>query len=192
MVWGWWSTPPTSSASSTKRARWRSRKGRYIDREGKVALDTSRFDAVMPFFEGRAIAMIADRWGFIDNTGKVVIETKWDGAFPFSYGLAAVNRGGKFRQNPTPHIEGGKWGFVDLSGNVAIEPAFDFVLKFTEGMAPAVRNRKWGYIDRNGTFVIAPQFDEAEEFQGGLARVKVGTKTGYVDRSGRYVWKPTE
>src|SRR3990172_8401681 len=167
-------------------------KGRYIDRKGKVVLDTPRFDAVMPFFEGRAIAMIADRWGFIDNTGKVAVETKWDGAFPFSDGLAAVNKGGKFKQIPTPHIEGGKWGFVDPSGKVAIEPAFDFVRKFTEGMCPVMEKRKWGYIGRDGKFVIPPRFDEAEEFQGVLARVKVGKKIGYIGKTGRYVWEPSE
>jgi hypothetical protein len=150
----------------------------------------------MPFFEGRAIVKVSDRWGFIDRKGAVVIPTKYDGAFPFSEGLAAVNKGGRYREEPTPRIDGGKWGFVDRAGKTVIAPSYDFVRKFSEGLAPVMTKGPsgalWGYVDNTGQTVIPPRFDEAEEFQGGIARVKVRGKTGYVGRDGKYVWGPAD
>jgi hypothetical protein len=116
----------------------------------------------------------------------------WDGAFPYSGGLAAVNKGGRVKRTPAPSIEGGKWGYVDRDGKVAITPRFDFAGKFTEGLAPVnvggIGVGKWGYVDNTGKAVIAPAFDEASEFLEGLARVKTGGKVGYIDRTGKFVW----
>ncbi|SFM37782.1 WG containing repeat-containing protein [Paenibacillus sp. 1_12] len=41
-----------------------------------------------------------DKWGFIDNTGKEIVAVKFERAFDFSEGLAAV----KVK---------GKWGFIN-------------------------------------------------------------------------------
>jgi hypothetical protein len=120
------------------------------------------------------------------------VPAKWDGAFPFSGGLAAVNKGGRVKRVPAPRIEGGKWGYVDREGNVVIPPRYDFPGKFTEGLAPVnvggLAGGKWGYIDNTGRTAIEPRFDEAAEFLDGLARVKVGGKPGYIDRKGNFVW----
>ncbi|ECH5021687.1 WG repeat-containing protein, partial [Campylobacter coli] len=51
-------------------------------------------------------------WGFIDKSGKIVIEPKFDGVGNFSEGLAGVELNGK-------------WGFIDKSGKIVIEPKFD-------------------------------------------------------------------
>ncbi|EGQ2639350.1 WG repeat-containing protein, partial [Campylobacter coli] len=52
------------------------------------------------------------RWGFIDRSGKFVIEPKFDDAWNFNEGLAGVELNGK-------------WGFIDKSGKIVIEPKFD-------------------------------------------------------------------
>ncbi|EAK1349894.1 WG repeat-containing protein, partial [Campylobacter coli] len=52
------------------------------------------------------------KWGFIDKSGKIVIEPKFDGVGNFSEGLAGVELNGK-------------WGFIDKSGKIVIEPKFD-------------------------------------------------------------------
>ncbi len=52
-----------------------------------------------------------DKCGFVDITGKVVIEAKFDNAKSFSNGLAAV-------------CQGEKWGFADKDGTVVIDCQF--------------------------------------------------------------------
>ena len=66
------------------------------------------------------------KYGFIDKSGKVVIEPQFDyaglGISAFSEGLAQVKKDGKY-------------GFIDKSGKVVIEPQFDDADAFSEGLA---------------------------------------------------------
>ena len=63
------------------------------------------------------------KYGFIDTTGKIVIDTIYNGVYYFSEGLAAVNIGGQ----TSPYngdIVDGYWGFVDKTGKMVIKPKF--------------------------------------------------------------------
>ena len=65
---------------------------------------------------------MAKKWGYIDKSGKVVIEPQFDSADDFSEGLAKVKKDGKR-------------GYIDKIGKVVIEPQFDEVWDFSEGLA---------------------------------------------------------
>ena len=69
---------------------------------------------------------MASKYGFIDKSGKVVIEPQFDDADLFSEGLVLVEKDGK-------------WGFIDKSGKVVIEPQFDDAEPFSEGLAKVRR-----------------------------------------------------
>ena len=69
------------------------------------------------------------------KTGKMVIPLKYDEAWYFREGLAAVKLNGK-------------WGFVDKSGNEAVPLKYDEVRLFSEGLAAVKLNGKWGFISR--------------------------------------------
>lgn len=138
--------------------------------------------------------------GYIDETGKAVIEPQFDDAKPFSEGLARVKIGEK-------------WGFIDRAGRIVIQPQFELYsngrdannssLDFHEGMAAVSLKQggKWGYIDRSGRIVVAPKYDVADRFAEGLARVgnnyseSLGTATilyaggaaSYIDKSGKTI-----
>ena len=62
------------------------------------------------------------KWGYIDKTGKVIIEPKFDEAADFSEGLARVKVGIFY-------------GFIDFSGDFVIKPQFTWVKSFSEGLA---------------------------------------------------------
>lgn len=167
----------------------------FIDQNGnlKFTLPDDVY-TIGQFSEGLAVVAkrvpnTHGRWGFIDETGKLVIDAKFNNAKPFSEGLAAVI-----------DVVSGKAGYVDRSGRIVIQPQFpvggtvsDFA--FSEGLAPVLHdNGKWGYIDKTGKFVIEPRFTHALPFAEGRGLVSIAEpaysidyKWGFVDKLGRLI-----
>ncbi|WP_028980288.1 WG repeat-containing protein [Sporocytophaga myxococcoides] len=82
----------------------------YINQKGEETKisDTETFD---DFRDGLCKGRKGEKFGFYDNTGKWVIEPKFDGARDFKNGYAAVK-------------ENGKWGMIDRAGNWVIKPLY--------------------------------------------------------------------
>ena len=116
--------------------------------------------------------------GYIDRTGKVVIEPRFDKSGPFADGLGAVQLNGK-------------WGFVDSAGIAAITPQFDEVGQFYEGLCAVRTGDKWTFIDKAGSRLGRDTYDSVLPFSQGLAAVKVGQRWGFVNREARMAIKPT-
>lgn len=147
------------------------------------------------FHEGLAAVRIGDAYGYIDSSGRVVIEPRFDHANIFSEGLARV-------------VVDGLSGYIDRAGAIVIEPRFERAHKFSEGLArvcapprqPSLLFRiaqlvgyedfqayPCGYIDRTGKLVIDYRYLPATGFQGGYARVTtLDGRTGYIDRSAAF------
>ena len=116
--------------------------------------------------------------GFIDTSGKFVIQPHFEDVKPFSEGLAAVklNR---------------QWGYVDLKGALVIKPEYDAANDCKEGRCLVKKNGKYGYIDSSGLVVIPIQFfQEANDFSCGRALVKIYEQYGYIDASGTFAVEP--
>ncbi|MDZ8069153.1 MAG: WG repeat-containing protein [Nostoc sp. DedQUE08] len=156
---------------------------------------------------------IGEKYGYINKTGKVIIQPQFDKAWQFYQGLALVKIGSEFSYGYINKIgqliilpqfkfasnfyEGlaevliaGKCGYIDKSGQLVISPKFDETLGFSEGIAVVKINGKWGYIDKSDKLVIQPQFDEAGSFSEGIAAVKINDKWGYTDKIGQLVIQP--
>lgn len=181
----------------------------YIDTSGR-RIDGSNF-ASKHFSEGLIPVGIEKKYGFADESGRLVVFPAFDSVRDFSEGLAPVSAGGK-------------WGFVDRTGSFRIAPQFDDADSFSEGLASVCFDtgepkkpgeavaleepfsfeikQKCGFIDRTGVIVIEPQFSMTGKFSEGLAPVYAGrykrglnaldpdaeaSKWGYVDRTGRVV-----
>ena len=171
------------AASNCQRAESKQLYG-FIDREGKIAIEpklTKPCNHNGNNFEfkqdGLALVEVGQRMGFIDKTGKMVLE--FDEADAFSEGLAPVKIDGKF-------------GFVDTKGKVVIKPQFEKASSFSEGLAAIELNGKTGFIDKSGEMVIQPQFRQAVSFSEGMAAVRVDEKWGYIDRTGRIAIAPSD
>ncbi len=169
------------------------------------------FDAASDFHEGLAAVRIDDKWGFIDKTGKVVIEPQFNELqhefyAEFSEGLVAVNfEKAKFAKSSRPEEETFKWGFVNKQGKIVIDPKFWAEIRkpplFSEGFAAVileVKNphyvhistdygTKYGFIDKTGNIVIEAKYDKAENFSNGIAKVKIDGKWGFIDKTGTVV-----
>ena len=113
------------------------------------------------------------KYSFVDRSGKIISEERYESAGQFSEGLAPVR------------IDK-KWGYIDKTGKIVIAPQFDLVSSFADGVALASTNKLFGYIDRAGKFVIAPQFAYAEDFSEGLAIVgSLASGVWYIDHKGK-------
>jgi hypothetical protein len=94
--------------------------------------------------------------GFADMNGKVIVPPRYDAAFPFSEGMAAVGNGTEKVDisNGEGHcvFKGGKWGFINLSGEEVIPLEYDSIAslgKFKDGKAEVWKNNQGFMIDKS-------------------------------------------
>ena len=71
------------------------------------------------------------KWGYVDSSGRVRIDFKWELAYPFGPdGTANVSSADKT-----------KWGKIDKSGAEIVPVAWDEPIEFNEfGLSPIVNN----------------------------------------------------
>lgn len=131
------------------------------------------------YAEGLAPVIKNDRYGYVNESGKIIIPIIYQEAYPFSDGLAL------YRQND-------KYGYLNTSGKVAIEPQYTDAWGFWEGRAKIQQNGKYGFIDTKGKVVIKPQYEVVGDwFEEGLVLFKQGDRYGYLDKSGKVAIAPS-
>lgn len=191
-----------------------------IDSNGDiVAKLPSEINLVKRFHDGRAVVRVGSLYGFIDATGKIIIEAKYRHALDFSNGMAAV----KDRTFGSTS----EWGFIDTTGTMRIQPQYfnvdcfaknglasvsksvpfmvidrngrqtieglyDGAVKFFEDNMAVARqySGKVGWIDKKGKWVLQPKFDALSPLSNGLAAATLNDKSGYINRSGNWIIKP--
>ncbi len=130
----------------------RTRNCGYVDVRGALVLQPkvspSETDCATvwgDFVNGLARWKFGNKYGFIDSTGRTVIEPKYDLTFHFSEGLAAV-------------MIGGKWGYIDTTGKMVIQlMSLQNAEDFHNGLAfVSTKDGKYGYINRSGKYVWTP------------------------------------
>jgi WG containing repeat len=108
------------------------------------------------------------KFGYIDETGHVVIKPQFDYAYPFSEGLAAVGIGDKA-------------GFIDSSGRAVIPFQYYRTASFSDSVAAVylsgggnLGSFPCGYIDHSNNYVIKPPNEfRCSRFQEGFADVEI-------------------
>lgn len=187
------------------------RAGKYcfVNRRGETvhSIDKNKFYIDSNIVRGFSEGLIAVRnvekkkCGFMDKTGKFVIEPKFKDAANFSEGLARVS----IKENHREYL-----GFINPEGEFVIEPKFDIdcdflrcTNDFSEGWASLIagpptmgKSQNFMYIDKSGEIVLRTEFFRAECFHEGLAVVwdERTDRYGYIDKSGKlaiplkYAW----
>jgi WG containing repeat len=163
-------------------------KERIIDRQGNYVSGLEA-GVMLPCENGMTLVGMNVSWddrgvnrqfGFVDKSGKYVIDAKFDDAFCFSEGTAAVRIG---------DAERGLWGFIDTTGKFVLDRQWGFAYAFKDGTASVATagglTRKWGVIDRTGQTVIPLEFPELLRFHDGLALESVTTHKWVTDQQGR-------
>lgn len=174
---------------------------------GTIFTIPAGYQFVGPFSEGLAKIAKNNLGGYIDKTGKIVIEPKYTQLGNFKGGRSIIvnalgkqgfiDPAGKETVAPmydqlgdytpdglAPFRKGSSWGFLNLAGGVAIEPTFEVVGTFSNGIAPVKSNGKVGYIDTKGKWVVPALFEDGKIFLDDFAAVKMGGKWGFANTKG--------
>src|SRR5687768_7201858 len=93
-----------------------------------VSLKSFSQEVLYPFIEN-------GKYGYINKTGKVVIDAQYESGNSFSEGLACVKLHGKK-------------GFINGSGKMVIEAKLEDAFDFSEGLACVKFSGKWYYISK--------------------------------------------
>jgi hypothetical protein len=172
----------------------------FIDRAGKLVIGFDRLPEMTVslggFCEGRAMIVVAGgektpggrsdtKVGFIDESGRVVIEPRYDSARDFSEGLAFAWGGGFL-------------GFIDRDGKEVFKIDNLAVGDFHDGLASivlrAARPSEGGYIDRSGRLAVKGRYGFVDDFAEGLAGVEVDDgivgRVGFINTKGEMVLPP--
>lgn len=94
-----------------------------------------------------------DKYGYKDEKGHIVIQPKYDLAYPLDEGMAAVWLNGKY-------------GYVDQNAREVIPPKYDSTWKFIGGYAAVKLGDKFGFIDKKGKVVIPIVYEDANNYHG--------------------------
>ena len=113
-----------------------------------------KFDSVGVFHDGLAVVKAAERYGYIDRSGEIVIPIQWMAAYDFSEGLAALRVDKKHFQ------------FINTAGTVVIKSKkYDSVGRFRNGICRVVKGGKVKWIDTRGK-ELKDESNSAKEDEG--------------------------
>jgi len=185
------------------------RSWKFINKDKEIFPNDKEYEVLHYFSENLSPIRKDRKWGFIDTTGKIVIEPIFDEATYFTEGLAAAQYKGK-------------WGYILPSGEWYVNPVFDYAKKFQDGMglvkdgdryyyinkknqmigkesplelrhyysngrARVREDRLWGFVNKEAEVVIPYQFNTVKDFENGLAAVRKDILWGFINPDGELV-----
>lgn len=121
------------------------------------------------------------KWCFVNDSGEVVIKTKYDEVGDFYDGMSLV-----YNKTPTAKFTQ-KFGFINKKGEEVIPPTKYDAINFSEGKAYIMDRYKRGYINRRGEYVITlPDTIVGYRFSEGKASISTPSlKVGLIDSTGK-------
>ena len=121
------------------------------------ASEVAAGDALYPF------STPAGRWGYMDATGRVVLEPAYDSAEPFSEGRAVVRVGDAY-------------GYIDPAGDLVVPAQFASAAPFSQARALVTEgpegHARYGFIDPSGAVVVPLILPLAYSYSEGRALVR--------------------
>jgi hypothetical protein len=151
--------------------------GKYgvIDKSGNTIVQPDSYDSIWFFVEGMSIVKVGDKFGYIDTTGKAVINPKYGWACDFKEGMVRVCMNSS---------QIGEWGFIDKTGREITAFNYYEANNFNEGYAAVnIGNResgKWGFIDKEGNTVVDCKYSYARSYKEGMAAVCLDNRWGFI------------
>ncbi len=115
-------------------------------------------------------------WGYIDNTGKIIIKPQFLSAGQFSDGLAPVRLNGTY-------------GYIDKTGSFIISPKFDLALQFQNGQAKVFIDSKPFIIDKIGNITFQHNFKSISTFGSSTFAIAITQTDKYclINKTGKLI-----
>ena len=134
----------------------------YINKKGEFLIQPE-FYSLGDFVNNFVVATKEDtkgnfKMGYLNRTGKVIIEFLYDDAFDFSENIALVARKNKINNKLN-------FGYINTNGEELIPLEFEYARSFLDGLAFVRKSGKYGWVNKKGEFVISNKYDMAEDFQ---------------------------
>ncbi len=109
------------------------------------------------------------KFGFIDKTGKKVVDFKYDYVGDFQNGIATVGINGKY-------------GIINKLGKEVLPVEYDQKISFEKDtMALLVKNDKYGLIDNTGNLILECKYDKPfEHLKDGVIKASFSNKNGLI------------
>ncbi len=143
----------------------------------KVTLELPKTVQLVKSYEEDLISvMIDNKWGFIEESGRLRIANRYDSVQHFSEGLSAIKLIGK-------------WGFIDRQEKLIIQPTYDQVSPFYGQLTVVRKGKSYGLIDKTGDEILEVKYDKVERFEDYILFYSKG-KIGFADRFGTILRNP--
>ncbi|MFY0689518.1 MAG: WG repeat-containing protein [Cyclobacteriaceae bacterium] len=133
---------------------------------------------VLGFSESFFMVKKHNKYGFVDDQGRLRIANRYDSAKLFSEGIAPISLNGK-------------WGCVNRFENLVIQPLYDDISTFDNGVAIFEKEGKFGLINHEGTVLLNPEFSTITHKGGsGYIFTDFSGMVGATDQTGSIVLQP--
>ncbi len=117
---------------------------------------------------------IDESYGFLENSGKVVVEPVY-GYVKFIYSDIAAVR----------NKNGSKYFLLKIGENKKItDEIFDDINNFSEDRAAFKSNEKYGVVDVSGRIIVEPKYNDIRDYKDGYAIARTNKKDGVLDKEG--------
>lgn len=127
------------------------------------------YEYLEPFSEGLAVSQLNGKFGYIDNTGKTIIEHKYMRTFSFKDGIGAVS------------VREGVVGAIDKTDNIIVPLEYNVIVSCGGGLIAVgvgeqtllgVDVKKWGFYNDIGERLSDLIYDELISYGNGKAIVE--------------------
>jgi hypothetical protein len=126
------------------------KEGKYgiLGRDGEelFGLDNN-FQDLFPMTDGFLGVKINNKFGFVDELGRLRIANRYDSIRHFQANMAAVKLLGR-------------WGYIDKGEHLVVQPHFELAFPFRGKLALVKRNGKFGMVNRKGDAVIPTEYSQ--------------------------------
>jgi len=125
--------------------------------------------------QNRFVITLNDKKGFVNTSGKIVIEPQFQDAMEFSEGLCAVRIDGRY-------------GFINTDGELVIPAVYDYATLFVDKLALVFLDGKPQFITQDGRVAFISDYMHMTPFTNGRSRVQTYSgKFGIIDTKGKLI-----
>ena len=126
------------------------KEGKYgiLGRDGEelFGLDNN-FQDLFPMTDGFLGVKINNKFGFVDELGRLRIANRYDSIRHFQANMAAVKLLGR-------------WGYIDKGEHLIVQPHFEQAFPFRGKLALVKKNGKFGMVNRKGNAIIPAAYSQ--------------------------------